>query len=255
MLDLDTLLRDLADEPLAPPVPLPKLDRRLSSYRRRHRRRRAAVSVVAIAVSAFAAVRADPGGDDLRVATDGIAASTTAVHDFGRPQPTTAIEQAPADGRLRQPYVTPSYQPGSGALASFRVDPAPASVQPRLTETQVLAAFDSSDAAPRPYGSDYVTIVRFGLFSGNVSDPPAPDRTLTGSHPVKGEPAWLVVFDGIRLLERGPARDPGAPAYDQGSTTPTVEERRTGHAAAVIRDSTARLLSGYTISSGPAGIT
>ena len=245
-----------AHEPLLPPAPLPELERRLSAYRRRHRRRRAlaaTAAVVAVALPALAVVRAGGGRGDLRVATDGIAvAPTTAVADVGRPLSTTTTEQEPADGRLRQSYVAPSYQPGSGALASFRVDPAPSSVQPRLSEAEVLTAFDASDAAPRPYGSDYVTIVRFGRFSGNVANPPAPDRALTGSHPVEGEPAWLVVFDGIRLRESTPARNPDAPPVDQGSTAPTV--RRTGHAAAVLSDSTARLLSGFTISSGPAGL-
>lgn len=259
MVDLDALLRDLAEYPLAPPAALSELERRLSAYRRRHRRLRAlaaTAAVVAVALPALAVVRAGEGNDDLRVATDGIAvAPTSAVPDVARPASTSRIEQAPADGRLRRSYVTPSYQPGSGALASFRVDPAPSSLQPRLSEAEVLAAFDASDAAPRPYGSDYVTIVRFGLFSGNVSNAPAPDGTLTGSRPVEGEPAWLVVFDGIRLREGGAARNPDAPPVDQGSTAPTVEERRTGHAAAVISDSTARLLSGYTMASGPAGIT
>ena len=171
-----------------------------------------------------------------------------------RSSPTTTDTQGPADGRLRQSYVTPAYQPGSGALASFRMDPAPSSVQPRVSEAQVLAAFDVSDAAPRPSGSDYVTIVRFGLFSGNVANPPAPDRTLTGSHPVEGEPAWLVVFDGIRMRESGAARNPDAPPVDQGSTAPPVEQRRTGHGAAVISDSTAQLLSGYMTASGPSGV-
>lgn len=257
MVDLDALLRDLAEEPLAPPAPMPELERRLWRHRRRHRRLRAlaaTAAVVAVALPALAVVRGGAGRDDLRVATDGIAVGrTTAVPNEAMPSPTTTIQQAPTDGRLRQSYVTPSYQPGSGALASFRVDPAPSSIQPRLSEAQVLAAFDASDAAPRPYGSDYVTIVRFGLFSGNVSDPPAPDGTLTGSHPVEGEPAWLVVFDGIRLREGGPARNPDTPPVEQGSTAPT--ELRTGHAASVISDSTARLLSGYTISSGPSGMT
>jgi len=191
-----------------------------------------------------------------RLLANGITvSSTTAVPDLGRPQPTTTINQAPADGRLRQPYVTPSYQPGSGALSSFRVDPAPSSVQPRLSEAEVLAAFDASDAAPRPFGSDYVTIVRFGLYSGAVANPAAPDGTLTGSHLVEAEPAWLVVFDGVRLRERGPARNPDTSPTDQGSTGPTAGEPRTGHAVAVLSDFTARLVSGYTISSGPAGIT
>ncbi len=257
MVDVDALLRDLADEALAPPAPLTELERRVSVYRRRHRRLRtlaATVAVVAVALPALAVVRGGGGRDDLRVAADGIAAPTTAIPEVGRSSPTTTNAQAPADGRLRQPYVTPSYQPGSGALASFRVDPAPSSVQPRLSEAQVLAAFDGSDAAPRPYGSDYVTIVRFGLFSGNVANPPAPDRTLTGSHPVEGEPAWLVVFDGIGLRESGAARNPDAPPVDQGSTSPSVEQRRIGHGAAVISDSTAQLLSGYMTASGPAGV-
>ena len=259
MVDLDALLRDLADEPLAPPAPMPELERRLARYRRRHRRLRALVAtaaVVTVALPALAVVRAGGGHDDLRVATDGITvSSTTAVPGLGGPRPTTTIEQAPADGRLRQPYVTPSYQPGSGALSSFRVDPAPSSVQPRLSEAQVLAAFDTSDAAPRPYGSDYVTIVRFGLFSGAVANPPAPDRTLTGSYLVEGEPAWLVVFDGVRQREGGAARNPDTSPIDQRSTAPSAGEPRTGHAVAVISDSTARLLSGYAISSGPAGVT
>ncbi len=255
------MLRDLADEALAPPAPLTELERRVSVCRRRHRRLRtlaATVAVVAFALPALAVVRGGGGRDDLRVATDGIAVGpTTATPEVGRSSPTTANAtnaQASADGRLRQPYVTPSNQPGSGALASFRVDPAPSSVQPSLSEAQVLAAFDVSDAAPRPYGSDYVTIVRFGLFSGNVANPPAPDRTLAGSHPVEGEPAWLVVFDGIRLRESGAARNPDAPPVDQGSTAPPVEQRRIGHGAAVISDSTAQLLSGYMTASGPAGV-
>ena len=258
MVDVDSMLRDLADEALAPPAPLTELERRVSVYRRRHRRLRtlaATVAVVAFALPALAVVRGGGGREDLRVATDGIAVTpTTATPEVGRSSPTTTIAQAPADGRLRQPYVTPSYQPGSGALASFRVDPAPSSVQPRLSEAQVLAAFDVSDAAPRPSGSDYVTIVRFGLFSGNVANPPAPDRTLTGSHPVEGEPAWLVVFDGIRLQESGAARNPDALPVDAGSAAPPVEQRRIGHGAAVISDSTAQLLSGYMTASGPAGV-
>ena len=258
MVDLDAMPRDLADEPLAPPAPMPELERRLSAYRDGHRWHRilaATAAVVAVALPAVAVGLEDGRHDNLRVATDGIAvAPTMAAPEVARPGPTTRSLEAPADGRLRQAYVTPSYQPGSGALASLRVDPAPSSVQPMLTEAQVLAAFDASDAAPRPYGSDYVTIVRFGLFSGNVANPPALDRTLTGSHPVDGEPAWLVVFDGIRLREGGAARNPDAPPVDQGSTAPAVEERRIGHGAAVISDSSAQLLSGYMTASGPAAV-
>jgi hypothetical protein len=257
VVDVDAMLRDLADEALAPPAPLTELERRVSVYRRRRRRLRtlaATVAVVAVALPALAVVRAGGGRDDLRVATGIAVGPTTATSEVGRSSTTTTNTQAPADGRLRQPYVTPSYQPGSGALASFRVDPAPSSVQPSLSDAQVLAAFDVSDAAPRPSGSDYVTIVRFGLFSGNVSNPPAPDGNLTGSHPVEGEPAWLVVFDGIRLRESGAARNPDAPPVDQGSTAPPGEQRRIGHGAAVISDSTAQLLSGYMTASGPAGV-
>lgn len=204
MVDLDAMLGDLAEEALAPPAPRPELERRLWAYRRRHRRLRAlaaTAAVVAVALPALAVVRGGGGRDDLRVATDGSAvAPTTEIHDVGRPSPTTTNEQAPADGRLGQPYVTPSYQPGSGALASFRVDPAPSSVQPRLTEAEVLAAFDASEAAPRLYGCDYLTIVRFGLFSGNVANPPAPDRN----------PHRQPSGRGRTSLARGVRRDPTA---------------------------------------------
>lgn len=251
MVDLDAMLRGLADEPLAPPSPLRELERRASLHRRRHRRLRALITtamVAVVALPALAVLRGEGGGGDLRVATDGTAttAPTVASPNGGLASPTTADGHVPADGRLRQPYVSPSYQPGSGALGSFRVDPAPDAVRPRMGEAQVLAAFDASDAAPRPPGSDHVTIVRFGLFSGNVSNPPGPDGKLTGTHPLHEERAWLVVFDGIEL------RDGGGPAIPvDGPTVPT----RTGYAVAIIGDDEGELLGGLMMTAGSSGVT
>ncbi len=163
--------------------------------------------------------------------------------------PGAAARTTPLDGRLLEPYVSRSYQAGSGALGSFRIDPAPATTRPRMTEQQALAAFEASDAGPRPSGAQTVTVARFGLFSGNVENAPAPDGTLTGTHPVDLEPAWLIVFDGVDLRASGPLRNPDAP-----STSGAADPRK-GHAVVVISDKTAQpLLAGMTISSGPSGV-
>ena len=47
------------------------------------------------------------------------------------------------------------------------------------------------------------TLARFGLFTGNVINPPAADGTLTGTDLVEGLPAWLIVVDGLTMMPAG----------------------------------------------------
>jgi hypothetical protein len=240
---LESLLRRLAEELSEAPAPLGELESRRGVRRRRRQFWWAVSSVAAAAVVAVLALVVDPSGGDVRVTHSAGTTVTSNWTQDATPSP------SPPGSRLQQPYVTVSYQPGLAALGSFRVDPAPDVVRPRLTEAQALAAFEASDAGSRPGGEEIVTVARFGLFSGNPPNAPAPDGTLTGLHPVEREPAWLIVLDGVTLRSGGAARNPDAPS------TSIPEVPRVGHAVVVISDATGEaVLPGISIASGPSGV-
>lgn len=264
MVDLDTLLHSLADDALALPVPLEDLQLRTVRRRRRRRVVRGAAAIgiaVVLAVPALAVLRHE-GPRDVSVAAG--PTPTTSQATSGTEPATTTTTEAPAsaDGRLTRPYTSASYQPDSGALGSFRVDPAPTAITPRMSAEQALAAVVATEAGWFPASSDRTTIVRFGLFTGNVSNPPAPDHTLTGSHPVAGEPAWVVVVEGVNVSPSGGGRAGSAISTngpsDAGTTAPAISTTLTatpetpvkGYAVTVLSDATGELLTGLSITGG-----
>ncbi|MDQ6945735.1 MAG: hypothetical protein M3256_05535 [Actinomycetota bacterium] len=167
---------------------------------------------------------------------------------------------APDDGRLHRSYIPVGYRPGDSSLSSYRVDPAPEDLKPALSQADAVRAFEVTDAASVAHQAGTTVIVRFGLFTGSVLNPPAPDHTLTGTHQVQQQPAWLILIDGVRSFpSRGGAANPpeilgvspaGATAAATTITTAPGPEIVTGHAVAVITDPEGRLLTGLTITGG-----
>jgi hypothetical protein len=145
-------------------------------------------------------------------------------------------------------------------LSSYRVDPAPEDLKPALSQADAIRAFEATDAASVAHQAGTTVIVRFGLFTGSVPNPPAPDHTLTGTHQVQQQPAWLILIDGVQPVpSRGGAVNPpevlglspaGAPTAATTITTAAGPEIVTGHAVAVITDPEGRLLTGLTITGG-----
>lgn len=94
------------------------------------------------------------------------------------------------------------YAPELHALGKYRMDPAPTSAQPRLSESEALDAF-----AQGPTGGflreGAHPFARFGLFSGEHA-PQAPDGSYGESLPVSLRPAWLVVVSGVESVAHGP---------------------------------------------------
>jgi hypothetical protein len=199
----------------------------------------AAAAAVALGLAGLNAVRGEPR----RVA---VAVTAGSPGVAALPSPTGA--PPPADDRLQAPYVASGYGADSACLCSFRVLPAPAQVGPRLTGEQALAAFDAAGAGPLPAAPTAAT-VRFGLFDGNVSNPPGAGGRLTGVHPVREEPAWMIVFDGIRL------RSASAAIVSGGDGAPPGLPERTGYAVAVVSDATGALLSELTMTGGSSGVS
>jgi hypothetical protein len=94
------------------------------------------------------------------------------------------------------------YTPELHALGNYRMDPAPTSVLPRLSESEALDAF-----AQGPTGGflreGAHAFARFGLFSGEHA-PQAPDGGYGESVPVSLRPAWLVVVSGVESVAHRP---------------------------------------------------
>lgn len=159
----------------------------------------------------------------------------------------TQTSDASADGRLRRSYLAPGYRSDSGALGNFRVDPAPDTLVPQSTEADVLRAFKASEAGSIGSQPGTTTIARFGLFTGNVANPPASDGRLTGTHPVEGQPAWIILVDGVKFMRSGGAdRNPDAVATTRAPSDPH------SYAVTAVSDSDGRLLTGLLITGGSA---
>jgi hypothetical protein len=131
------------------------------------------------------------------------------------PPPTTVVSQSAVstpNERLREGWTTPGYDPGSQALATFRLDPAPPSAAPRRSAREAIAlAVHTGNVSVNGPGTR--TIARFGLFTGNlVIIGTDANHTLEGARRVKDVSAWLVVTDGAELPVGGPAPPPPGPA-------------------------------------------
>lgn len=150
------------------------------------------------------------------------------------------------DGRLRRSYLTPGYRSDSGALGNFRFDPAPDTLASQSTEADVLRAFKASEAGSIGSQPGTTTIARFGLFTGNVANPPASDGRLTGAHPVEGQPAWIILVDGVKFMRSGGA-DRNADAVP---TTRAPSDPPDSYAVTAVSDSDGRLLTGLLITGG-----
>jgi hypothetical protein len=93
------------------------------------------------------------------------------------------------------------YAPELHALSNYRMDPAPTSTLPRLSESEALDAFAGAHGDFLREGAH--AFARFGLFSG-VHAPQAPDGSHGESLPVSLQPAWLVVVSGVESVAHGP---------------------------------------------------
>ncbi len=194
-------------------------------------------------------------GSVVRGAGAGAAAAVPAAT-----RPTTIGSPVPDDGRLRRAYVPVGYRPGDGSLSSYRVDPPPDDVTPALSRADAVRAFEATDAALVVHQAGTTVMARFGLFTGNVLNPPAPDHALTGTHQVQQLPAWLILIDGVRSSPSGGGTvDPpamlgvspaGAPTVATTVTTAAGDRIVTGYAVAVITDPEGGLLTGLTIAGG-----
>jgi hypothetical protein len=131
------------------------------------------------------------------------------------PPTTTIVSQSAVsarNNRLAEAWATPGYDPGSQALGTFRVDPAPSSAAPRRSAQQAitLAAHTGNVSVNAP-GTR--TVARFGLFTGNlVIIGTDANHTLQGARQVSDVPAWLVVTDGVEVVGFGGGQLPGASA-------------------------------------------
>jgi hypothetical protein len=127
---------------------------------------------------------------------------------------TTVVSQSAAsapDDRLREAWATPGYDPGSPALGTFRVDPAPSNARPRRSAQEAIAnAARTGNVSVNAPGTR--TAARFGLFTGNlVIVGTDANHTLQGARRVTDVPAWLVVTDGAELPVVGGPPSPGPP--------------------------------------------
>jgi hypothetical protein len=132
------------------------------------------------------------------------------------------------------------YREGGLSLRNFRLDPAPAEVQPRLTETEALNVFSEG-----PFGNQLRQAVprafaRFGLFSGaDIFD--ATDGDLGPTTEVRLRPSWLVVIRGLKAWPSGPPPWPGS--------LPTVKVAVDSWGTALVYDDTGTRQYGYIQSS------
>jgi hypothetical protein len=117
-----------------------------------------------------------------------------------------------------------------------------------MTPADVLAAVRQG-TAPVFAESGVHTIVRFGLFTGNVAVVgPPPNHTLEGSQVLADVPTWLVIGSNVPLFVSGPAR-PTTSA--DGQPTTTLVPR--GFAVTVVNDSDGQVVNGlYESSVDPA---
>jgi len=127
------------------------------------------------------------------------------------------------------------------------MDPAPATLNPRLSEAQALALFQASEMGKMAAGANTTTTLRFGLFSGNGPNPTLPDHHLTGSHPIGPLPAWIVLVDGIEMMPSGPGSVAGSPVVTRLPAK--------GYALAVISDSDGSALTGLDAVGGASAAT
>lgn len=267
------------------PEPLwdPERHRRAVHRRGRHLRHRRSVlttlgasGVVVMLLGGFALTNRQPSSRQVAAVASGTptAPSTTAstsmathtanagtASDAATVAPPAASTVVPDDGRLHRPYVPVGYRLGDGALSSFRVDPAPDDMMPTLSQAEALRSFEASDVGSSIRQAGTSVVVRFGLFSGSVSNPPAPDHTLTGTNQVQAVPAWLVVIDGVQFSPSGPGA--AGPAVLPGDTSgvPTVVATTmpiasvagavvSGYAITVIADPGGQFLTGLMITGG-----
>ena len=162
---------------------------------------------------------------------------TTVEHASVPAEETTTT--VPYDGRLHVAVVPESYAVDSEAMASWRMDPAPAELRAALSVDEVRAAFEHSD-----FGRGTDARYYFGLFTGNQPNPNAPDGTLTGVHPVADVPAWLVVIDDLEMF-------PSGGGYAPGHTPPTPQQPVQGWAWTQLRDASgAPTLTGFEETGG-----
>jgi len=146
----------------------------------------------------------------------------------------------PAGSRLVG-SIDQGYRPGLLSLGNYRMDPAPLSITPRLTEVRAIHVLATSDAKAYLRLPGARTIARFGLFSGAEATP-----TQTGSigqpHVIKARPAWLVIISGLTVFPVG-----GVILPRSAQPTPTPAH---GWLLAVVYDDTGALHNGLTITSG-----
>jgi len=224
------------------------------------RRRLPVWPLVGVAVAAVVAVAVLVAGRPGHQAGQVVAsnpATTVTGSNGGAPSVTTttgaqtaAPSPKPVDGRLHRPYVPAEYKVGSASMDSWRMDPAPPDVKPRLSQAQVLALLGRSAPGDHTAQPHTTTTVRFGLFTGNGPNPsgPPPDHLLTGSHPIGPLPAWIILVDGIELVPSGGGFSPG------GSVVPVTPVR--GYALTVVSDQDGHDLTGsYEVGGASAAST
>jgi hypothetical protein len=134
------------------------------------------------------------------------ACGRTTVEYASVPSDTATTTTVPYDGRLHVAVVPDTYSADSACMCSWRMDPAPAERQPELTLAEVRASFEQSDFGRGQHPRYY-----FGLYSGSVPNPNAPDGRLTGMHNEDDIPAWLVVLDDQTFMPSGGGAAPGEP--------------------------------------------
>jgi hypothetical protein len=129
---------------------------------------------------------------------------------------TTTSTTTPYDGRLHVPFQTAEYAEGSASMGSWKIDVAPAEVQPKMTADQVVTRFQAGDFG-RSFKREAGTFrAYFGVFHGNAPNPNAPDGRLTGTHPIGGVAAWLILVEGISGAPSGPALPAGVARPSEG---------------------------------------
>lgn len=154
------------------------------------------------------------------------------------PPATTVVSQSTVSSsneRLQEGWATPGYDPGSPALGTFRVDPAPPSAAPRRSAHEAIAiAATTGNVSANTSGTR--TVARFGLFTGNlVIVGTDANHTLQGARRVSGVPAWLVVTDGVEVVNFGGGAPPLPPGVSAPSVAPCPSAAR-GAQATVIGD-------------------
>src|SRR5438094_9547900 len=99
------------------------------------------------------------------------------VTSLAQPMSTTYAPQ-PDDGRLHRPYATDEYSVGSPSMGSWRADPAPDVLTPRLTQAQVIRLVRAGPVGGQSETSGATFTARFGLWTGNLPNPETSDHHL-----------------------------------------------------------------------------